>query len=112
MAFVRRYVKEDLECSHYMKNSHVGHVPLRLKSAKQLLSTINNNFSTLAFCKRHLERLGETRYNAALKTLCDSGIVEAYPPLCDTRGSYVAQFEHTIYLGPTSKEVLSRGDDY
>ena len=24
-----RYVREDLECSHYMKNFDVGHIPLR-----------------------------------------------------------------------------------
>lgn len=46
------YVREDLECSHYMKNFDVGHVPLRLPRAKQLLATIDRNFGTLAFCKR------------------------------------------------------------
>jgi methionyl aminopeptidase len=35
------YVHEDLECSHYMKNFDVGHVPLRLPRAKQLLATID-----------------------------------------------------------------------
>ncbi len=39
-------------------------------------------------------------------------IIEAYPPLCDVKGSYTAQFEHTIVLRPTCKEVISRGDDY
>ena len=48
----------------------------------------------------------------ALKNLCDVGIVDAYPPLCDAKGSYVAQYEHTILLRPTCKEVVSRGDDY
>ena len=46
------YVHEDLECSHYMKTHGVGHVPLRLPKAKQLLGTIDRNFGTLAFCKR------------------------------------------------------------
>lgn len=48
----------------------------------------------------------------ALKNLCDVGIVDPYPPLCDVKSSYVAQFEHTLYLHPTKKEVLSRGPDY
>ena len=47
-----------------------------------------------------------------LKNLCDAGIVEPYPPLCDVKGSYTSQFEHTIVLRPTCKEVLSRSDDY
>lgn len=70
------YVREDLECSHYMKNFDAGHVPLRLPRAKQLLATINKNFSTLAFCRRYLDRIGETKYLMALKNLCDSGIVQ------------------------------------
>ena len=49
-------VHDDMECSHYMKNFEAGHVPLRLQRAKSLLSTINQNFSTLAFCKRWLDR--------------------------------------------------------
>lgn len=48
----------------------------------------------------------------ALRNLCDSGLVDAYPPLCDIKGSYTAQFEHTLVLRPTVKEVLSRGDDF
>ena len=40
------------------------------------------------------------------------GVVDPYPPLCDNKGSYVAQYEHTLYLHPTRKEVMSRGDDY
>jgi len=48
----------------------------------------------------------------ALKNLCEVGILDEYPPLVDQKGSYTAQYEHTIYLGPTRKEVLSRGDDY
>ncbi|XP_051118218.1 methionine aminopeptidase 2A-like isoform X2 [Andrographis paniculata] len=106
------YVREDLECSHYMKNSDVGHIRLRLPRAKQLLATIDKNFSTLAFCKRYLDRLGETKYLMALKNLCDTGIVQPCPPVCDIKGSYVSQFEHTILLRPTCKEVVSRGDDY
>lgn len=105
-------VHDDMECSHYMKNFEVGHVPLRMQSAKQLLNVINQNFSTLAFCRRWLDRLGQSRYLMALKSLCDAGIIDAYPPLCDVRGSYTAQYEHTIILRPTCKEVVSKGDDY
>jgi methionyl aminopeptidase len=59
-------------------------------------------------------------------------IAFSYPPLCDIKGSYTAQFEHrcaraafislpkprceplvsSIVLRPTCKEVISRGDDY
>lgn len=108
----RGVVHDDMETSHYMKNFDVGHVPLRLQRSKQLLNTINQNFSTLAFCRRWLDRLGETKYLMALKNLCDVGIIDPYPPLCDIKGCYTAQFEHTLLLRPTCKEILSRGDDY
>lgn len=71
----------------------------------------------------------QEKYLGALKNLCDVGIVQPYPPLCDQVGSYVAQvnspsqlesheltllpqYEHTLVLRPTHKEVLSRGDDF
>lgn len=54
----------------------------------------------------------QENYMAGLRELCTAGIVHPYPPLCDIKGSYVAQFEHTLLLRPTCKEVLSRGDDY
>ncbi|XP_047020323.1 methionine aminopeptidase 2 [Helicoverpa zea] len=108
----RGQVHDDMDCSHYMKNFDQQFVPLRLQSSKQLLNLINKNFGTLAFCKRWLERAGASRYAMALKDLCDKGVVDAYPPLCDIKGCYTAQFEHTILLRPTCKEVISRGDDY
>lgn len=91
---------------------HVCFFSSRLPRAKHLLNVINENFGTLAFCRRWLDRLGESKYLMALKNLCDLGIVDPYPPLCDIKGSYTAQFEHTILLRPTCKEVVSRGDDY
>lgn len=108
----RGVVHDDMETSHYMKNFEVGHVPLRLQRAKTLLNTINQNFGTLAFCRRWLDRLGETKYLMGLKNLCDAGILDPYPPLCDIKGCYTAQFEHTLLLRPTCKEIISRGDDF
>ncbi|EFY86919.1 putative methionyl aminopeptidase [Metarhizium acridum CQMa 102] len=106
------YVRDDMEVSHYAKNADVQHVDLRLSSAKTLLNVINKNFGTLPFCRRYLDRLGQDKYLLGLNSLVNSGIVEAYPPLCDKKGSYTAQFEHTILIRPTVKEVISRGDDY
>eukprot|EP01128_Nolandella_sp_AFSM9_P000494 TRINITY_DN10653_c0_g1_i1.p1 TRINITY_DN10653_c0_g1~~TRINITY_DN10653_c0_g1_i1.p1 ORF type:complete len:442 (-),score=127.52 TRINITY_DN10653_c0_g1_i1:69-1394(-) len=106
------YVTEDFECSHYMKNADAGFVQLRTAGAKQLLNHINKNFSTLAFCRRWLDRQGQTKYLGALRQLVTAGLVTAHPPLVDIPGSYTAQFEHTLVLKPTGKEVLSRGDDF
>ncbi|PHH49537.1 Methionine aminopeptidase 2-1 [Ceratocystis fimbriata CBS 114723] len=106
------YVHEDMETSHYAKTGDASNVPLRLSSAKQLLNVITKNFGTLPFCRRYLDRLGQEKYLLGLNNLVSAGIVEAYPSLVDKKGSYTAQYEHTILLRPTVKEVISRGDDF
>ena len=58
----RGKVTEQGECSHYAKVADARHVPLRLTTAKSLLKTINDNFGTLPFCRRYLDRLGESKY--------------------------------------------------
>ncbi|KAF0683963.1 Aste57867_24044 [Aphanomyces stellatus] len=128
----RGYVVEDMECSHYAKAFDAPHVPLRLPRAKKLLSHISRTFGTLPFCRRWLERedggstfinpkgAKQEKYIMGLKNLVENGIVtvhrslgnKAYPPLCDIKGSYTSQYEHTIILKPTCKEIVSRGDDY
>ncbi|KAL4439126.1 hypothetical protein ABPG74_008901 [Tetrahymena malaccensis] len=105
-------VFEDGECSHYMKDFEKTSVPIRQPKAKALLKYIDQNFDTLAFCRRWLDRGGQNGHIISLKQLCNAGIINAIPPLVDVRGSYVAQYEHTLILKPSHKEVISRGDDF
>ncbi|KAJ9156080.1 Methionine aminopeptidase 2 [Pleurostoma richardsiae] len=106
------YVRDQGEISHYAKVKDAPKVDLRISSAKSLLNVINKNFGTLPFCRRYLDRLGQEKYLLGLNSLVQNGLVQDYPPLFDKKGSYTAQFEHTILLRPTVKEVISRGDDY
>ncbi|KAI2625649.1 methionine aminopeptidase 2-like protein [Hypoxylon sp. NC1633] len=106
------YVHDEGEVSHYAMRRDAPKVDLRLSSAKSLLNVIKKNFGTIPFARRYLDRLGQEKYLLGLNNLVQSGIVEDYPPLLDKKGSYTAQFEHTILLRPTVKEVISRGDDY
>ena len=99
------------DCSHYMKNFEKEEVAIRNPKAKALLREIETRFDTLAFCRRWIED-AFPRHSAPLKALVDAGIVDSYPPLNDVDGCYVAQYEHTIFLHPSRKEVISRGDDY
>ncbi|KAK4575170.1 Methionine aminopeptidase 2 [Recurvomyces mirabilis] len=105
-------VRDDMETSHYAKIADAPKVALRVASAKNLLRSIEKNFGTLPFCRRYLDRLGHDKYLLGLNNLVQSGILQDYPPLCDIKGSYTAQYEHTILLRPNVKEVVSRGDDY
>lgn len=95
-----------------MKEFNAPRVPLKNPSSKRLLKLINENFGTLAWCKRWVEDLGETSYQVGLRELLHAEIVCEYPPLVDIPGSYVAQYEHSLFLKPTGKEILSKGDDY
>ncbi|KAF4907054.1 Methionine aminopeptidase 2-1 [Colletotrichum fructicola] len=88
------------------------HVNLPFASANKLYKVIREQFGTLVFCRRYLKRLGVERYLAGLNCLVKEGILESYPPLVDIKGSYSAQFEHTILLREERKEVISRGTDY
>jgi len=105
-------VVDDEECSHYMKNPDSNFKPIRSERARKLFSYISKKYDTLCFCRRWLDRDGQTKHIAALKQLVQSGLLTAHPPLVDIKGSYTAQFEHTLLLRPTTKEVLSRGEDY
>ena len=62
----RGKVMEQGEVSHYAKVYDAPHVPLRLTSAKSLLKTINKNFGTIPFCRRYLDRVGESKYLLAV----------------------------------------------
>lgn len=108
----RGMVLEDMECSHYMKSQEATYQTLRTKKARELLKHIDTHHGTLAFCRRWLEDQGQKGYLLGLKELLEADIVTAYPPLVDNKGSFTAQYEHTILLRPTCKEVISRGDDY
>ncbi|OEH78479.1 methionine type [Cyclospora cayetanensis] len=106
------FVQDDGDCSHYMKNFECGFVPLRLKSARDLLKVIDEHFGTLAFCRRWLDAAGAPQHQMALQQLVKTGIVVPYPPLSDVMGSFTSQMEHTVYIGMHGKEVLSRGPDF
>jgi methionyl aminopeptidase len=57
-------------------------VSLRLPKAKSLLRTIDTNFGDLAFCRRWLDNLGESRYLMGLRSLAENGLVRrrSVPP--------------------------------
>jgi methionyl aminopeptidase len=89
------YMRDDVGVYGYGRNEGVSAAGLHHASAKALLKTIDENFGTLVFARRQLERLpGGKNYHLGMRSLVQAGIVEAYAPLVDVAGSYVAQFEH------------------
>jgi methionyl aminopeptidase len=102
------------DVSHYMmKPEHMLTTPkIKNANAAKLFEVIKLEFGSLAFCRKWLEAYFPKHYGP-LKMLTDQGIIKSYPPLTDPDSScYTAQFEHTILLRPTCKEILTRGDDF
>lgn len=111
----RGIVRDDMDTSHYMKNFDAPYVPLRLQASQKLLGTVNKNFGTLAFCKRWLDRLGATKYQMALKDLCDKGKFLYFPKtkytinitlLIEYNISFSQEFLTPIHHYVTSKAVI------
>ena len=90
----KAYARDDVGVYGYGRNEHARATGLHHASAKSLLKTIDENFGTLVFSRRYLEHMGVKNYHLGMRTLVSNGIVEAYGPLVDIPGSYVAQFEH------------------
>lgn len=105
----------DTPVSHYCMNYRNPDIKKLLlqpmpKHAKKFLKYMDKR-STLPFCTRWLREDG-IKFKDSVDYLVDKNILTSYPPLTDKKGSYTAQFEHTIYLHEFGKEVLSAGDDY
>lgn len=106
------FVQDSGECSHYMKDPYAETCRVRGDRPRALFNYIDKHHSTMAFCRRWLNEGGFINHSFALRQLIDAGLINPYPPLADCDGSYVAQFEHTLMLKPTCKEIFSIGDDY
>ena len=83
-------------------------IEIKIDEAKRLFDHINKNYSTLPFCKRWLREDGFNNYEKYLKYLFDNNIVTNRPSLSDVLESHVAQYEQTLLLRSTCKEVISR----
>ncbi|KAM0674054.1 hypothetical protein GVAV_002573 [Gurleya vavrai] len=106
------YVTNGPNCSHYIYTGEGK--PVRNENNKLVLDKVKKEFKNLPFCPRYVDTITDLKNGslAAVRTLSLLKHFEPYPPLYDNAGSYVAQFEHTIYLSENEKEVLTRGDDY
>lgn len=65
-------------------------------------------FHGLPFARRGLKAFPRPRVEATLRALRAEGSLAAYAPLAEAGGRTVAQAEHTIYVGVSGPEVLTR----
>ena len=95
-------------CSHYMINYSDDYLSVsKTKEEIKFFDEIIFNFNTLAFCNRWLNDLKIKNYSKKLKSLISLDVIKKYPPLYDVKGSFISQFEHTIFINDNGKEILS-----
>lgn len=61
----------------------------------------------LPIARRYFAHLDREAVEETLSKLVRQGSLVRYPPLCEEEGTMVAQYEHSIYLGPEGVEVLT-----
>lgn len=73
--------------------------PVRLPQARNLLSYVKKNFSTLPFAYRWVQKLmPDAQLRLALIQLEKAGALYGYPILKEIRGGLVSQAEHTVIV--------------
>jgi methionyl aminopeptidase len=83
---------------------------LKNESAKRLCSYIAENFHTLPFAERWLQKtstLENYRARAAFSELLSSNTLMSYPIFVEASGKLVAQAEHTVIVTQEGCEVLT-----
>ncbi len=81
---------------------------LKNESAKKLCDYIAQNFHTLPFTERWLQKVvSPDRYRAAFSELLSSKALMAYPVFIEASGKPVAQAEHTVLVTRDGCEVLT-----
>jgi len=112
---------DTLEVSHYSINTDLiikenkelienGKItkPIKLdKKENYLYKEILKFRDTLPFCKRWLKEQNYQKYQIPLFNLVKKKKIIAYPPLNVSKGDYVCQTEHTIYINENGREILS-----
>ena len=84
------------------------HKSLKDPYAKQILKYIKNNFRTLPFTERWLNKFqSSSRYKSAFAELLSSKAVISYPVFVEASRNLVAQAEYTIMIVKDGCEVLT-----
>ena len=75
--------------------------------AREVLSYIVEEYQTLPFCSRWIQKKFGTRGLLALKRIEDAKILRSYPQLIEVSGKKVSQREHTIIVRNNQKIVIT-----
>lgn len=82
--------------------------PLRDPDSKKLLNFIKQNYRTLPFAERWLEKnYAGLKINFSLRTLIRANVIYPYNVLIDSEGGLVSQAEHSLIVTSSGCEVYT-----
>jgi methionyl aminopeptidase len=81
--------------------------PLKAKSLDRDVLKAIESWRGLPIARRYFRHLDREAVEDTLTKLARQGSLVRYPPLVEDEGVMVAQYEHSIYLGPEGVEVLT-----
>ncbi len=81
--------------------------PSKAKSIDRDVLKSIESWRGLPIARRYFNHLERDAVEDALLQLARQGALVRYPPLVEEDGTMVAQYEHSLYLGPKGVEVLT-----
>lgn len=86
--------------------SLIAPAPVRSRTAKQVLQTVETEYRDLPFATRWLD---SAREELSVRRLTDRGILHGYPVLQAESGALVSQAEHTVIVTTDGCEIITDG---
>jgi methionyl aminopeptidase len=81
--------------------------PVKAKALDRDVLKAIESWRGLPIARRYFNHLDREAVEDTLTKLARQGSLVRYPPLCEENDTMVAQYEHSIYLGPEGVEVLT-----
>ena len=81
--------------------------PVKAKGLDREVLKAIESWRGLPIARRYFKHLDRDAVEDTLTKLARQGSLVRYPPLCEDEGVMVAQYEHSIYLGPEGVEILT-----
>jgi len=82
-------------------------LPVRDAFAREVLAFIYEEYRTLPFCSRWIQKRFGSRGLLALRRIEEAGIVHHYPQLVEVSGKKVSQAEHTLLIDKDKKKIIT-----
>lgn len=82
--------------------------PAKLKGVDPGVLAAIEEVRGLPFARRYLRQFAKETVEETFMVLTRAGALVRYPPLCEAPGTKVAQWEHTLYIGESGIEILTK----